>query len=199
MTYNAPNTIYYKAAVDFFEAARPIFLQAKKFLKKIGVKNSEDIWANGLKSFLESLKPQDVQKSGQSLERLRRSSRLCKNKPKFATIKNSSVVWAKIKGFPYYPAQIIKLGRLGASNSKAIPKEILRNAKSKKENFCLVKFFDADGAYALVGKNTIKPLGEDFDTDFSKIVQKKGVVVKSTKQDLFRAFQEARNWSMARR
>jgi len=174
--------------VRFSEAARPILLRAKKVLRKIGIKTSEEIWANGLEILLK-------QQGGLSSGRSRKSLRLHKNALKVAPIGNSTVVWAKIKGFPYYPARIIKLGKSRAPDSRAIPKEILENAKLKTGDYFLVKFFDANGAYALVRGNSIKPLGEDFGDDFSTIVQEKNAVVKSTKQDLFRAFQEAKNWS----
>ena len=89
------------------------------------------------------------------------------------------LVWAKCRGYPWYPALIInpKMPRTGyLHNGVPIPvppQEVLTMAKSHQLPHYLILFFDSKRTWQWLQRDKLEPLGIDMEVDKSKLVQSK--------------------------
>ncbi len=89
------------------------------------------------------------------------------------------LVWAKCRGYPWYPALIInpKMPRTGyLHNGVPIPvppQEVLDMAKTHTESHYLILFFDAKRTWQWLIRDKLEPLGVDSELDKAKLVQGK--------------------------
>jgi bromodomain and PHD finger-containing protein 1 len=104
------------------------------------------------------------------------------------------LVWAKCRGYPWYPALIInpKMPRTGyLHNGVPIPvppQDVLDMAGTHTSPHYLILFFDAKRTWQWLQRDKLEPLGVDSELDKAKLVQsKKPAERKAVK----RAYEEA--------
>ena len=89
------------------------------------------------------------------------------------------LVWAKCRGYPWYPALIInpKMPRTGyLHNGVPIPvppQEVLDMAVTHESPHYLILFFDSKRTWQWLLRDKLEPLGIDVELDKSKLVQSK--------------------------
>ncbi len=89
------------------------------------------------------------------------------------------LVWAKCRGYPWYPALIInpKMPRTGyLHNGVPIPvppQDVLDMAETHTESHYLILFFDAKRTWQWLVRDKLEPLGVDSELDKAKLVQSK--------------------------
>lgn len=89
------------------------------------------------------------------------------------------LVWAKCRGYPWYPALIInpKMPRTGyLHNGVPIPvppEEVLDMANTHASPHYLILFFDAKRTWQWLTRDKLEPLGVDSELDKAKLVQSK--------------------------
>eukprot|EP00095_Tigriopus_kingsejongensis_P006497 snap_masked-scaffold676_size113663-processed-gene-0.23 protein:Tk06497 transcript:snap_masked-scaffold676_size113663-processed-gene-0.23-mRNA-1 annotation:"PREDICTED: peregrin-like" len=89
------------------------------------------------------------------------------------------LVWAKCRGYPWYPALIInpKMPRTGyLHNGVPIPvppQDVLDMANSHDTPHYLILFFDAKRTWQWLQRDKLEPLGVDSELDKAKLVQSK--------------------------
>ncbi len=89
------------------------------------------------------------------------------------------LVWAKCRGYPWYPALIInpKMPRTGyLHNGVPIPvppQEVLDMALSHESPHYLILFFDSKRTWQWLMRDKLTPLGIDMEVDTNKLVQSK--------------------------
>merc|ERR1712141_913283 len=89
------------------------------------------------------------------------------------------LVWAKCRGYPWYPALIInpKMPRTGyLHNGVPIPvppQEVLDMAVTHESPHYLILFFDSKRTWQWLTRDKLEPLGIDVELDKSKLVQSK--------------------------
>ncbi len=89
------------------------------------------------------------------------------------------LVWAKCRGYPWYPALIInpKMPRTGyLHNGVPIPvppQEVLDMASTHASPHYLILFFDAKRTWQWLTRDKLEPLGVDSELDKAKLVQSK--------------------------
>merc|ERR1712111_223786 len=89
------------------------------------------------------------------------------------------LVWAKCRGYPWYPALIInpKMPRTGyLHNGVPIPvppTDVLDMAATHTSPHFLILFFDLKRTWQWLVRDKLEPLGVHFDLDKSKLVQSK--------------------------
>merc|ERR1719510_2017661 len=87
------------------------------------------------------------------------------------------LVWAKCRGFPWYPALIVsqKTPQNGyLNNGVPIPvpnRRILNMAKTHKTPHYLINFFDTQRSWQWVLRDKLEPLGIDSELDKAGLVQ----------------------------
>ena len=98
------------------------------------------------------------------------------------------LVWAKCRGYPWYPALIInpKMPRVGVNlNGVPIPvppKEVL-SLQPNENHFYLVLFFDSKRTWQWLPRNKLEPLGVDSGLDHVKLNgERKQTVRKAVKK-----------------
>nr|BAN40848.1 hypothetical protein [Entamoeba invadens] len=86
---------------------------------------------------------------------------------------NWSIVWAKQKGYPWWPAKLVLVDSLPEDQKKPLAKII----EAKRDQSVLVRYF-ADGyQFGWVNANNIKPFGENFmETVTEKMLGNRNVV-----------------------
>jgi bromodomain and PHD finger-containing protein 1 len=104
------------------------------------------------------------------------------------------LVWAKCRGYPWYPALIInpKMPRTGyLHNGVPIPvppQEVLDMANSHTSPHYLILFFDAKRTWQWLTRDKLEPLGVDSELDKAKLVQSKK---PSEKKAVKKAYEDA--------
>jgi len=89
------------------------------------------------------------------------------------------LVWAKCRGYPWYPALIInpKMPRTGYFHNgvpiPVPPVEVLNLAESHTRPHYLILFFDNKRTWQWLPRDKLEPLGVDTELDKSKLVQSK--------------------------
>ncbi|TRY68864.1 hypothetical protein TCAL_05070 [Tigriopus californicus] len=89
------------------------------------------------------------------------------------------LVWAKCRGYPWYPALIInpKMPRTGyLHNGVPIPvppQDVLDMANAHDSPHYLILFFDAKRTWQWLQRDKLEPLGVDSELDKAKLVQSK--------------------------
>ncbi len=89
------------------------------------------------------------------------------------------LVWAKCRGYPWYPALIInpKMPRTGyLHNGVPIPvppQDVLDMANTHVSPHYLILFFDAKRTWQWLQRDKLEPLGVDSELDKAKLVQSK--------------------------
>eukprot|EP00096_Caligus_rogercresseyi_P008151 TRINITY_DN2654_c0_g1_i1.p1 TRINITY_DN2654_c0_g1~~TRINITY_DN2654_c0_g1_i1.p1 ORF type:complete len:644 (+),score=223.98 TRINITY_DN2654_c0_g1_i1:1407-3338(+) len=89
------------------------------------------------------------------------------------------LVWAKTRGYPWYPALIInpKMPRTGyLHNGVPIPvppKDVLDMASAHSSPHYLILFFDSKRTWQWLTRDKLEPLGIDSKVDKSKLIQAK--------------------------
>ncbi|KAJ9585373.1 hypothetical protein L9F63_002833, partial [Diploptera punctata] len=104
------------------------------------------------------------------------------------------LVWAKCRGYPWYPALIInpKMPRAGYLHNgvpiPAPPADVLALATNYEEPVYLVLFFDTKRTWQWLPRNKLEPLGVSTDVDQAKLTESR----KPTDRKAVRkAYQEA--------
>ena len=104
------------------------------------------------------------------------------------------LVWAKCRGYPWYPALIInpKMPRTGyLHNGVPIPvppQDVLDMANSHTSPHFLILFFDAKRTWQWLTRDKLEPLGVDSELDKAKLVQSKK---PSEKKAVKKAYEDA--------
>merc|ERR1712142_306778 len=104
------------------------------------------------------------------------------------------LVWAKCRGYPWYPALIInpKMPRTGYFHNgvpiPVPPQDVLDLAKSHTRPHYLILFFDNKRTWQWLPRDKLEPLGVDTDLDKSKLVQSKK---PGERKAVKKAYQEA--------
>lgn len=101
------------------------------------------------------------------------------NQPKTqekATLEPLQLVWAKCRGYPWYPALIIdpKIPKGFVYNGvplPAPPADVLALRTDKAEPVFLVLFFDAKRTWQWLPPNKLELLGLDKDVDQAKLIE----------------------------
>merc|ERR1719495_784497 len=89
------------------------------------------------------------------------------------------LVWAKCRGYPWYPALIInpKMPRTGYFHNgvpiPVPPVEVLNLAETHTKPHYLILFFDTKRTWQWLPRDKLEPLGVDTELDKSKLVQSK--------------------------
>merc|ERR1719192_2024916 len=95
------------------------------------------------------------------------------------TLEPLDLVWAKCRGYPWYPALIInpKMPRTGyLHNGVPIPvppQDVLDMASTHTTPHFLILFFDSKRTWQWLQRDRLEPLGVHFELDKSKLVQSK--------------------------
>jgi len=104
------------------------------------------------------------------------------------------LVWAKCRGYPWYPALIInpKMPRTGYFHNgvpiPVPPVEVLNLAESHTRPHYLILFFDNKRTWQWLPRDKLEPLGVDTELDKSKLIQSKK---PGEKKAVKKAYQEA--------
>jgi len=89
------------------------------------------------------------------------------------------LVWAKCRGYPWYPALIInpKMPRTGYFHNgvpiPVPPMEVLQLAESHTKPHYLILFFDSKRTWQWLPRDKLEPLGVDTELDKVKLIQSK--------------------------
>jgi len=89
------------------------------------------------------------------------------------------LVWAKCRGYPWYPALIInpKMPRTGYFHNgvpiPVPPQDVLQLADSHTRPHYLILFFDTKRTWQWLPRDKLEPLGVDTELDKTKLVQSK--------------------------
>merc|ERR1712013_740492 len=89
------------------------------------------------------------------------------------------LVWAKCRGYPWYPALIInpKMPRTGYFHNgvpiPVPPQDVLQLADSHTRPHYLILFFDTKRTWQWLPRDKLEPLGVNTELDKSKLVQSK--------------------------
>ncbi|XP_046387096.1 peregrin isoform X2 [Ischnura elegans] len=109
-------------------------------------------------------------------------------------LKPLDLVWAKCRGYPWYPALIIdpKMPKTGILHNgvpiPAAPADVLALSLNYTEPVFLVLFFDTKRTWQWLPRNKLEPLGMSTELDESKLTESR----KPTERKAVRkAFQEA--------
>jgi bromodomain and PHD finger-containing protein 1 len=103
------------------------------------------------------------------------------------------LVWAKCRGYPWYPALIInpKMPRVGLNQNgvpiPVPPKEVL-NLQPSENHFYLVLFFDSKRTWQWLPRNKLEPLGVDSGLDHAKL---NGERKQSVRKAVKKAYEKA--------
>merc|ERR1712088_753446 len=89
------------------------------------------------------------------------------------------LVWAKCRGYPWYPALIInpKMPRTGYFHNgvpiPVPPQDVLQLADSHTRPHYLILFFDTKRTWQWLPRDKLEPLGVNTELDKTKLVQSK--------------------------
>ena len=104
------------------------------------------------------------------------------------------LVWAKCRGYPWYPALIInpKMPRTGYFHNgvpiPVPPVEVLNLAESHTRPHYLILFFDNKRTWQWLPRDKLEPLGVDTELDKSFLIQSKK---PSERKAVKKAYEEA--------
>merc|ERR1719233_823181 len=104
------------------------------------------------------------------------------------------LVWAKCRGYPWYPALIInpKMPRTGYFHNgvpiPVPPVEVLNLAESHTRPHYLILFFDTKRTWQWLPRDKLEPLGVNTELDKTKLVQSKKA---SERKAVKKAYEEA--------
>jgi hypothetical protein len=173
MTYNGPDTVYYKAAEALRDAMAPLLTKARQALVAMGVTRNGQmsrsllglLRANGDKR---SAKPEVAKgKTATKNPVERKQVAVEQTKLKF---KNGQSVWAPHPVHGYWPARIMNPGRLAKSQTSTIPTPLTRDLKhldTQHQHLCL---FQADEPeWRIVEAEQLLPLTESFRNDVQEV------------------------------
>ncbi|XP_025208124.1 peregrin-like [Melanaphis sacchari] len=101
-----------------------------------------------------------------------------KNKRKKDEFAQLQLVWAKCRGYPWYPALIIDPNMPPGHLHNGIPvpsppSEVLNLASNYKELVYLVLFFDSKRTWQWLPRNKLEPLGVTQELDDIKLTESK--------------------------
>jgi hypothetical protein len=165
-------------------------------LTRINVTGPESIWRSPIKRLLpteeaDSIEAEKVVKTGSETRRMRAG----KFKAQTKSLKIDQgrafgqLVWAKMKGYPSYPARLVDITEMTAKERKQIPERVLSHALA--HNLHIVQFFDSHNAWAALTNSKLLPLTPDFTHDLKAIKFKSGRIGETRVKDLKRAHKEA--------
>lgn len=100
----------------------------------------------------------------------------------------NQLVWAKIRGYPYFPARVVNPKRLRDYERKTIPKQIVKGALA--QNYIMVQFFDAEHNWAALSSGNLRILTSDCESDIRDLFGESKMKSK-TETELRRAHAEA--------
>lgn len=104
------------------------------------------------------------------------------------------LVWAKCRGYPWYPALIInpKMPKTGYFHNgvpiPVPPEDVLALQKKYDEPVYLILFFDTKRTWQWLPRNKLEPLGVDSGLDKAKLLENKKPNVRKAVQ---RAYEKA--------
>jgi len=104
------------------------------------------------------------------------------------------LVWAKCRGYPWYPALIInpKMPRTGYFHNgvpiPVPPQDVLQLADSHTRPHYLILFFDTKRTWQWLPRDKLEPLGVNTELDKTKLVQSKKA---SERKAVKKAYEEA--------
>lgn len=109
------------------------------------------------------------------------------------TLEQLQLVWAKCRGYPWYPALIINPAMPPdyTHNGVPIPKpppHVLQLANKYTEPVYLVLFFDKKRTWQWLPRPKLQPLGITYELDLLKLTESKK---PSTRKEVKKAYQEA--------
>ncbi|KAL1129805.1 hypothetical protein AAG570_012749 [Ranatra chinensis] len=116
----------------------------------------------------------------------------CKDSPKEA-LEQLQLVWAKCRGYPWYPALIInpKMPRGYVHNGVPIPSppaDVIALANNYTEPVYLVLFFDTKRTWQWLPRNKLEPLGVTYELDNIKLTESRK---PTDRKAVKKAYQEA--------
>jgi hypothetical protein len=172
--YNKAGTVYHESACKFIQAARLVIDSARtrptKAFPGTWVYAIEGIAGLDGHADAEEERPSSRKKSrGRLLKRTFRQSGVGGNssmaQQQTEDEPAQNLVWAKIKGYPYYPARVVSVGK--ATERRTIPKSVVKALKGKQQN--IVRFFDKEKAWAAISRDTLITLKADFESELQRI------------------------------
>ena len=110
------------------------------------------------------------------------------------TLEPLDLVWAKCRGYPWYPALIInpKMPRTGYFHNgvpiPVPPQDVLSLAESHTKPHYLILFFDNKRTWQWLPRDKLEPLGVDTELDKSYLIQSKKA---SERKAVKKAYEEA--------
>merc|ERR1712029_1109024 len=110
------------------------------------------------------------------------------------TLEPLDLVWAKCRGYPWYPALIInpKMPRTGYFHNgvpiPVPPQDVLSLAESHTKPHYLILFFDNKRTWQWLPRDKLEPLGVDTELDKSYLIQSKK---PSERKAVKKAYEEA--------
>lgn len=189
--FNRHTTIYYKEAVKQRDAAKPLIAAAAAaiatakaaFKEKRGkivfqdYPKASDFIADPPEQPVEDKKPKRVLPKKQPTASPEKITQKNTKKKRVSAqlepllIKNgTSIVWARIPGYPFYPGLLIGEEIYEKEN---VPKSLIRRIKGRKAKNFIVKFFDATDSWGIVQAVSIKKFSGDFDSDIKVLHKRK--------------------------
>lgn len=139
--------------------------------------SSESESTTGLSSSDESLS--DTSSTGSSDSRSGRGRHGSFDSDHEIPLEPLDLVWAKCRGYPWYPALIInpKMPKTGYFHNgvpiPVPPEDVLALQKRFEELVYLVLFFDTKRTWQWLPRNKLEPLGVDSGLDKSKLLENK--------------------------
>merc|ERR1711976_96398 len=110
------------------------------------------------------------------------------------TLEPLDLVWAKCRGYPWYPALIInpKMPRTGYFHNgvpiPVPPQDVLNLAETHTKPHYLILFFDNKRTWQWLPRDKLEPLGVDTELDKSYLIQSKK---PSERKAVKKAYEEA--------
>ncbi|CAG2172209.1 unnamed protein product [Oppiella nova] len=98
----------------------------------------------------------------------------------------NDVVWAKCKGFPWYPAIVVDPNRTDDSDGIPVPSVNVLDLRPNGTqcNHYLVNYFDAQRLWQWLPRNMLEPLGVDTDMDLKKLKEVPDNLNEDTNADM---------------
>ncbi|XP_011270325.1 hypothetical protein CAOG_08705 [Capsaspora owczarzaki ATCC 30864] len=181
-TYNTPDSAYHSEAVALWYRCAAVLQEARECVKDLQALPSDlsllsdPLYA--LQQELERRRLQAEQQNNPSHESRKRRLSLTSVPPPFSPASPPvpedllyRVVWAKAKGFPWYPGEIVDRNDPFSSVSEAarvIPQSVV-DLHHENESSILVCFFDKKRSWLWIAPDQIACLGVDSQVDKIKL------------------------------
>lgn len=151
--------------------------------------SSESESTSGISSSDESMS--DTSSTGSSDSRSGRTRRNSFDPEELIPLEPLDLVWAKCRGYPWYPALIInpKMPKTGYFHNgvpiPVPPEDVLQMQKKFDEIVYLVLFFDTKRTWQWLPRNKLEPLGVDSGLDKGKLLENKKPNVRKAVQKAY--------------